>query len=79
MTYTTAILICDNIDKETVRGTKNTIVLDDDTRLRAIEKILSMATINAVKKDTLLKVIRWFFDNCVEVETPKEEANNDQT
>ena len=39
-----------------------------DTKLSAVEKILSMATINAVKKDTLLKVIRWFWDNCVEAE-----------
>ena len=71
MSYMEAIFICENIDKQDLE-------IDDEQRIIAIEKILSMATINAVKKDTLLKVIRWFFDNCVEVETSKEEADNDQ-
>ena len=59
MSYTEAIFVCDHIDMQTME-------IDDEMRLKAIEKILSMATINAVKKDTLLKVIRWFWDNCVE-------------
>lgn len=57
MRYLEAIMICDTIDDPD---------RDTETKLRAIEKILSMETINAVKKDTLLKVIRWFWDNCVE-------------
>ena len=59
MSYIEAIMICDTIDDPG---------RDTETKLRAIEKILSMETINAVKKDTLLKVIRWFWDNCVEAE-----------
>ena len=58
MTYVEAIYTCDNIDSKNI---------ELDTKLDAVEKILSMATVNAVKKDTLLKVIRWFFESCVEV------------
>lgn len=64
MRYAEAIMICDNIDADSIGGRE----IDMGTKLSAVEKILSMATINAVKKDTLLKVIRWFWDNCVEAE-----------
>ena len=64
MRYAEAILICDNIAADSIGGRE----IDMDTKLSAVEKILSMETINAVKKDTLLKVIRWFWDNCVEAE-----------
>lgn len=36
--------------------------------LEAVEKILSMATINAVRKQALLNAVRWFWENCVEEE-----------
>ena len=65
MRYSEAIAICDNIDAERM-GNHD---IDDDARLSAIETILGMATINAVRKDTLLKVIRWFWDNCVDTIT----------
>ena len=64
MTYLEAICTCDHIDSESVSL---------DEKLSAVEKILSMATINAVKKDTLLKIVRWFYDNCVEVECDEVE------
>ena len=62
MRYAEAILICSHIGEQTIGGRE----IDTATKLSAVEKILSMATINAVKKDTLLNVIRWFWDNCVE-------------
>ena len=64
MGYAEAILICSHIGEHTIGGRE----IDTATKLSAVEKILSMATINAVKKDTLLNVIRWFWDNCVEAE-----------
>lgn len=62
MSYAEAIVICDHIGEQTIGGRE----IDTGTKLSAVEKILSMTTINAVKKDTLLNVIRWFWDNCVE-------------
>ena len=62
MSYVEAIVICDHIDEETIGGR----AIDMDDKLAAIEKILGMATINAVRKDTLLKIVRWFWDHCVE-------------
>jgi len=62
MKYVEAILICDHIDEQTI-GKRE---IDEDTKLEAVEKILNMETINAVRKDTLLKIVRWFWDNCVE-------------
>lgn len=64
MSYVEAILICDHIDEESIGG--RAIGMDD--KLAAIGKILMMGTINAVRKDTLLKVVRWFWDQCVDVE-----------
>jgi len=64
MSYVEAILICDHIDEESIGG--RAIGMDD--KLAAIEKILGMATINAVRKDTLLKVVHWFWAHCVDVE-----------
>ena len=57
MSYADAIYVCDTIGEEQWK---------EEAILLAVEKILSMETINAVRKDTLLKVIRWFWDNCVE-------------
>lgn len=65
MRYAEAIMICDKIDLDRIGGRE----IDTDTKLDAIQKILSMETINAVKKETLVKVIRWFWNNCVEVES----------
>lgn len=64
MSYVEAILICDHIDEESVGGR----AIDMDDKLAAIGKILMMETINAVRKDTLLKVVRWFWDQCIDVE-----------
>lgn len=64
MSYAEAIVICDHIDEESI-GRR---AIDMDDKLSAIEKILGMETINAVRKDTLLKVVRWFWDHCVDVE-----------
>ena len=64
MKYSDAIFICDDIDGDT---------FSLEAKLEAIEKILGMETINAVKKETLVKVIRWFFDNCVRVERQEED------
>ena len=62
MSYVEAILICDHIDEETIGGR----AIDVDDKLSAIGKILMMASINAVRKETLLKIVRWFWDHCVE-------------
>lgn len=64
MRYAEAIMICNKIDLDSIGGRE----IDTDTKLDAIHKILSMETINAVKKETLVKVIRWFWNNCVDVE-----------
>ena len=64
MRYAEAIMICNKIDLDSIGGRE----IDTDTKLDAIQKILSMETINAVKKETLVKVIRWFWKNCVDVE-----------
>lgn len=62
MSYVEAILICNHIDEQTIGGR----AIDMDDKLAAVEKILGMATIIAVPKDTLLKIVRWFWDHCVE-------------
>lgn len=68
MRYVEAIMICDKIDLDSIGGRE----IDTDTKLDAIDKILSMESINAVKKETLVKVIRWFWKNCVDVEADSE-------
>ena len=65
MRYAEAIMICNKIELDSIGGRE----IDTDTKLDAIPKIMSMETINAVKKETLVKVIRWFWNNCVEVES----------
>lgn len=57
MKYGYAIEIIENLDKHT-----------DDEIILAIYTILNMATIMAVKKDSLLNVIRWLFNKFYEVE-----------
>lgn len=64
MSYVEAIVICDHINEKTIGGRE----IDIDDKLAAIAKILSMATINAVKKETLLKIVRWFWDVCVDAD-----------
>ncbi len=56
MKYGTAINIIENLDKHT-----------DDEIVLAIYTILNMPTIMAVKKDSLLNVVRYLFDKCYEV------------
>lgn len=65
MSYVEAIMICEHINEQAI-GSRE---IDVDDKLAAIEKILGMETINAVRKDTLLKVVRWFWDHCVEEES----------
>ena len=57
MKYRTAIEIIENLDKHT----------DEEIGL-AIYTIINMTTIMAVKKDSLLDVVRYLFDKCYEVE-----------
>lgn len=57
MTYHMAIEIIENLDKHS----------GEEIGL-AIYKILNMTTIMAVKKDSLLNVVRYLFDKCYEVE-----------
>ncbi len=52
---------------------------DDDTVLDAVEKILSMETINATPKEALRNALRWFWAKTVDVldampEMPKGES-----
>lgn len=56
MTYGKAINTIEHIEEHT----------DDEIAL-AIYRILNMTTIMAVKKDSLLNVVRYLFDKCYEV------------
>lgn len=47
---------------------ENESQFDDDTVLDAVEKILSMETINATPKDALRNALRWFWAKTVEEE-----------
>ena len=62
MKYGTAIYIIENLDKHT----------DEEIAL-AIYTILNMATIMAVKKDSLLSVVRYLFDKVYDVEKALKE------
>ena len=57
ITYGKAIDIIENIEEHT-----------DEEISYAIYRILNMTTIMAVNKDNLLKIIRYLFDKCYEVE-----------
>lgn len=57
MNYSKAISVIENLDKHT-----------DEEIGAAIHSILGMATIMAVKKDSLVNVIRYLFDKCFVVE-----------
>ena len=65
MTYLGAIEICNKIEEHS-----------EEEALQAIEKILGMETINAVSKDALLNVVRWFWKRCVTT-TEEAEATDD--
>ncbi len=62
MSYGTAIHILLNINEYT-----------EQEILKAVQKILSMETINATPKQALLNGLRWFFDNCTVEEGGGEE------
>ena len=66
MTYLEAIVICKKLNTEEEE-------LDCLVVGEAVQKILSMATINAVNKDTLLNIVRWCFPMIWE-EVPAEEG-----
>ena len=57
MTYGKAIDVIENIEEHT-----------DEEISYAIYRILNMPTIMAVNKDNLLKIIRYLFNKCYEVE-----------
>ena len=57
MTYGKAIAICADIENPEYT---------DEERGLAIHKIMSMETINAVTKDTLMKAIRWMWNQLFE-------------
>ena len=65
MTYLKAIEIC----KEIPSGKHS-----QEKILDAVEKILSMETINATPKEALLNIVQFFWENCVESE---EETSNE--
>ncbi len=66
MTYLEAIAICKKLNTEEEE-------LDCLVVGEAVQKILSMGTINAVNKDTLLNIVRWCFPMIWE-EVPAEEG-----
>lgn len=66
MTYLEAIAICKKLNTEEEE-------LDCLVVGEAVQKILSMETINAVNKDTLLNIVRWCFSMIWE-EVPAEEG-----
>ena len=66
MTYLEAIVICKKLNTEEEE-------LDCLVVGEAVQKILSMETINAVNKDTLLNIVRWCFPMIWE-EVPAEES-----
>ncbi len=66
MTYLEAIVICKKLNTEEEE-------LDCLVVGEAVQKILSMATINAVNKETLLNIVRWCFPMIWE-EVPAEEG-----
>lgn len=51
---------------------------DDDAVLDAVEKILSMETINATPKDALLNALRWFWNKTVDVLQDPPQENPDE-
>ena len=68
MRYGMAIDIIEHLEEHT----------DEEIAL-AIHTILNMATIMAVKKDSLLGVVRYLFDKCYEVkEIRTNEISNDK-
>ena len=66
MTYRKAITICQKLN--TLEEEEDLLVIGE-----AVRKILSMATINAVSKDTLLNVVRCLYSMIWE-EVPAEEG-----
>ena len=62
MTYGKAIDTIEHIEERT----------DEEISL-AIYRILNMASIMAVNKDNLVKIIRWLFDKCYEVKESEGE------
>ena len=65
MRYSKAIKICEKINDITDTT--------DEEKLEAIDKILHMATINAVQKHVLQNIVLWFWVRCVTEEPPKED------
>lgn len=61
MTYGKAIDTIEHIEERT----------DEEIAL-AIYRILNMASIMAVNKDNLVKIIRYLFDKCYEVEESED-------
>lgn len=66
MTYLEAIVICKKLNTEEEE-------LDCLVVGEAVQKILSMETINAVNKGTLLNIVRWCYPMIWE-EAPAEEG-----
>lgn len=65
MTYIRAIRVCQRIEE-----------YSEEEALQAIEKILGMETINAVPKEALLNVVRWFWKRCVTTTVEAEEKDD---
>ena len=67
MTYVEAIKICSGLNTENEE-------LDDLVIGEAVQKILSMETINAVTKDTLLNIVRYCFPMIWQVDGGVDDA-----
>ena len=66
MKLSKAIVIFENVDDENMT-IDNQKVSDEDKAL-AIYEVLKMPTYMSIKKDSMMKVIKWLFDRCWEVE-----------
>lgn len=66
MNLSEACIIFENIDSPDITDIQKGL---------AIHEVLSMPTHNSITKTMMLKVIKWLFDKCYEVE---EEENHDR-
>lgn len=71
MKYVEAIKVCKSLDRNAIDNDtfSESVVLD------AVEIILGMETINAVPKEALLNVVRWFWAKTVEAPMTVVEYN----
>lgn len=73
MKYREAIEVCNSLDRKAIMED----AVSDDTVLDAVSVILDMETINAVPKQALLNVLRWFWEKTVDVDEPLTVVEHD--